>query len=146
LGEFGKLFNRLTQSIEKYTTGALTDFAVMAGQAAIPGVGKSAKELTQGVMTGNVPVKVEETFLDELEAKLETGLREGSGALTEGLKDLMKEIELLRERLGKEGGGAPGDDASAKMIPDTVIVKVGKHSFQGAVVDAFSSAARGSMA
>ena len=96
-------------------------------------------------MTGNVSVKVEETFLDELEAKLEKGLKEGSGALTEGLKDLKKEIELLREKLGKEEGAAPGGDASAKMIPDTVIVKVGKHSFNGAVVDAFSAAARGSM-
>jgi len=145
LGEFGKLFNRLTQSIEKFTTGTLTDFAIKAGQATIPGVGKSAKDLTQGVMTGNVSVKVEETFLDELEAKLEKGLKEGSGALTEGLKDLMEEIKLLREKLGKEGGAATKDDSSAKMIPDTVIVKVGKHSFNGAVVDAFSSAARGSM-
>ena len=76
LGEFGKLFNRLTESIEKFTTGTLTDFAIKAGQANIPGVGKSAKDLTQGVMTGNVSVKVEETFLDELEAKLEKGLKE----------------------------------------------------------------------
>tara|TARA_R100000426_G_C4824424_1_gene112060 strand:+ start:237 stop:2129 length:1893 start_codon:yes stop_codon:yes gene_type:complete len=147
LGDFGKLFNRLTESIEKFTTGPLTDAAIKMGQAQIPGVGKSAQELTQNVMNPNaatVTPKEGEAFFDNIEAAVIKGSTEAFGGLKEGLKELGESLDGLQEQLKDVlPGSAPGDSSSARNIPDTIVVKIGRQSFQGAVVNAFSSAARG---
>lgn len=147
LGDFGKLFNRLTESIEKFTTGPLTDAAIKMGTQPLPG-GKTAKDLVQNVMNPNaatVTPKEGEAFFDNIESAVMKGTTEALGGFKEGLKEFEKSLGGLKEEFKDLfGDSAPGDSSSARNMPDTIVVKIGKQSFQGAVVDAFSSAARGS--